>query len=158
MHVVCQYRHVQVSLHFMEPRWPNIFIQEGVWSNPVIHRDRVSTPEYCWCIASHCYACCLPIQACTSEPSFHGVKMAEYLHPGRGVVKPSDPLRQCEHSRVLLVYSLTLLYMLSVNTGMYKWAFISWSQDGRISSSRKGCGQTQWSTETEWALQSTAGV
>ena len=158
----------------MESRWPNIFIQEGVWSNSVIHRDSVSTPEYCWCIASHCYACCLPIQACTSEPSFHGakmaeyrhpgrgvvkpsdpqrqrstpeycwcmashcyacclpiqactsepsfhgVKMAEYLHPGRGVVKPSDPLRQCEHSRVLLVYSLTLLCMLSANTGMYK--------------------------------------
>ena len=147
MHVVCQNRHVQVSLHFMEPRWPNIFIQEGVWSNPVIHRDSVSTPEYCWCIASHCYACCLPIQhideslqymeprwpnifiqeevwsnpvihrdsvstpeycwcvashcyacclpiqACTCEPSFHGVKMAEYRHPGRGVVKPSDPQR-----------------------------------------------------------------
>ena len=41
--------------------------------------------------------------------------MAEYLHPGRGVVKPSDPLRQCEHSRVLLVYSLTLLCMLHVS-------------------------------------------
>ena len=94
MHVVCQYWHVQVSFHFMESRWPNIFIQEGVWSNSVIHRDSVSTPEYCWCIASHCYACCLPIQACTSEPSFHGAKMAEYLHPGRGVVKPSDPQRQ----------------------------------------------------------------
>ena len=158
MHVVCQYRHVQVSLHFMEPRWPNTFIQEGVWSNPVIHRDSVSTPEYCWCIASHCYACCLPIQACTSEPSFHGAKMAEYLHPGRGVVKLSDPQRQSEHSRVLLVYSLTLLCMLSAKIGMYKWAFISWSQDGRISSSRKGCGQTQWSTEIVWALQSTAGV
>ena len=54
------------------------------------------------------------------EPSFHGAKMAEYLHPGRGVVKPSDPQRQSEHSRVLLVYSLTLLCMLSANTGMYK--------------------------------------
>ena len=73
-----------------------------------------------WCIASHCYACCLSIQEHTSEPSFHGAKMAEYRHPGRGVVKPSDPLRQCEHSRVLLVYSLTLLCMLSANTGMYK--------------------------------------
>ena len=46
--------------------------------------------------------------------------MAEYRHPGRGVVKPSDPQGQCEHSRILLVYSLTLLCMLTVNTGMYK--------------------------------------
>ena len=76
-----------VSLHLMQSRWPNIFIQEGVWSNP---RDSVSTPEYCRCIASHSYACCLLIQAYTCEPTFNGVKMAEYLHPGRGVVKPSD--------------------------------------------------------------------
>ena len=65
----------------------------GVWSNPEIHRDNVSTPEYFWCIASHCYACCLPIQAYTCETTFNGVKMAEYLHPGRGVVKPRDPQR-----------------------------------------------------------------
>ena len=37
-------------------------------------------------------------------------------------------------------------------------AHLSWIQDGRISSSRKGCGQTQWSTKTVWALQSTASV
>ena len=73
----------------MQSRWPNIFIQEGVWSNPGI-LDSVSTPEYCWCIASHSYACCLPIQAYTVIFTFNGVKMAEYLHPGRGVVKPSD--------------------------------------------------------------------
>ena len=34
-----------------------------MWSNPGIHRDSVSTPEYCRCIASHSYASCLPIQA-----------------------------------------------------------------------------------------------
>ena len=33
------------------------------------------------------------IQAYTCEPTFNGVKMAEYLHPGRGVVKTSDPQR-----------------------------------------------------------------
>ena len=70
-----------------------LFIQDRVWSNSVIHRDSVSTPEYCWCIASHCYACCLPIQAYTCEPAFNGAKMAKYLHPGRGVVKASDPQR-----------------------------------------------------------------
>ena len=75
----------------MQSRWPNIFIQEGVWSKPVIHIDSVSTPEYFWCIASHFYAFCLPIQAYTCEPTFNAVKMAEYLHPGRGVVKPRDP-------------------------------------------------------------------
>ena len=31
----------------------------------------------------------------------------------------SDSLRWCEHSRVLLVYSLTLLCMLSAHTGIY---------------------------------------
>ena len=31
--------HINVSIHLMKPRWPNIFIQEGVWSNLVIHRD-----------------------------------------------------------------------------------------------------------------------
>ena len=51
--------------------------------------------------------------------------MAEYLHPGRGVVKPSDPQRYCEHSRVLLVYSLTLLCMLSANTGILMRAYIT---------------------------------
>ena len=77
----------------MQSRWPNIFIQEGVRSNPGIHIDGVNTPEYFRCIASHSYACCLPIQAYTCEPTFNAVKMAEYLHPGRGVVKTSDPQR-----------------------------------------------------------------
>ena len=67
----------------------------------------------------------------------------EYLHPGRGVVKLSDPQRQSERSRVLLVYSLTFLCMLSANTGIQMRAYNTWNQDGRISSSRKGCGQTQ---------------
>ena len=77
----------------MQSRWPNIFIQEGVWSNPGIYIDSESTPEYFWCIASHSYACCLPIQAYTCEPTFNAVKMAEYLHPERGVVKTRDPHR-----------------------------------------------------------------
>ena len=65
---------IDVCLHPMElVRRPNIFIQEGVWSNSVIRRDSESTPEYCWCIASHCYACCLPIKAYTCEPTFNGV-------------------------------------------------------------------------------------
>ena len=136
---------IDARLHPMElVRRPNIFIQEGVWSNSVIHRDSVSTPEYCWCIASHCYACCLPRQTYTCEPTFNGVKMAEYLHPGRGVVKP-------------------VIHRDSVSTPEYCWCIASHcyascllmqaytceptSNGVRISSSRKGCGQTQGSTE-----------
>ena len=85
---------IDACLHPMElVRRPNIFIEEGVWSNSVIHRDSVTTPEYCWYIASHCYACCLPIQTYTCATTFNGTKMAKYLHPGRGVVKPSDQQR-----------------------------------------------------------------
>ena len=93
----------------MESRWPNIVIQEGVWSNPVIHRDSVSTPEYCWCIASYCYACCLPIQTYTCETTFNGVKMAEYRHPGRGVVKPGihrDSLSTPEYCMFLCMLTI----------------------------------------------------
>ena len=56
MHVVCQNSHavpIHVSIHPMERRRQNIFMQEGVWPKPEIQRDSVSTQVYCWCLASH---------------------------------------------------------------------------------------------------------
>ena len=64
---------------------------KGVWSNPGIHRDSVSTPEYCWYIAHIAMHVVCLYRHIHVIPTFNGVNMAEYLHPGRGVVKPSDP-------------------------------------------------------------------
>ena len=46
--------------------------RKGLWSKSVVHRDSVSTLEYFWHIASHCYAYCLPIQPYTVVPMLNG--------------------------------------------------------------------------------------
>ena len=45
-------------------------------------------------------------------------KMADYLTPGRGVVKTSGTLKYSKHTCVLLVYSLTWPCMLSITTAV----------------------------------------
>ena len=71
-------------------RWLPILLQEGVWSKPVVPCSRVSAPVYCWCIASHGYACCLFALTLHIKNNH---KMAAYHTPGRGVRKTCGTLK-----------------------------------------------------------------
>ena len=70
----------------------------------VIRRDSVSTPVYCWCIASHLYACCLPMQPCLLCTCVHSSNVEPKWPPLCTCVHSSNvepkwpPLCTCVHS------------------------------------------------------------
>ncbi|KAL5489294.1 hypothetical protein EMCRGX_G018366 [Ephydatia muelleri] len=103
----------------------------------------------------HMYKASTPVHALTLRIKNHH-KMADYLTPGRGVVKTSGTLKkrcgqnqwypEVDHHHKMAAYltpgrAMPSPYVLNITT---RWLPISYS--------RKGCGQNQWYPEIDHAL------